>query len=355
MQNFNIKSKSGFTLIELLVVIGILAVLAAIAIPSVAGLIDRANVSADNTNCDEMTNAVERFVSEYELYCQDIANGTLDINNLDAAQGRVYNVTGATTRGDITKLESTTGLNGVQLNKDTKYPTNPRTISYIAENYMKTSSSTFDPKQSDMSFWYSPDCGTVVVATTDSTIENKNNMIISGKDAKGKELDPDEKWINLSKYYTSLKNFPSSDDTKILSAEYISNNKLNVTSINTNYTQYSSRGTFIILGDYYKFVEYYEKERGYVEEDVFNALVKAFDNANPNGEYSSVYFTANGTKVTVFKHIQNNYLTKDDHYIDYGINLSGAMVTETSQFFARSYCVKDGAYLFSEGGINIKK
>ena len=41
---FNYKSRKGFTLIELLVVIGILAVLAAIAIPSVAGLIDRANI-----------------------------------------------------------------------------------------------------------------------------------------------------------------------------------------------------------------------------------------------------------------------------------------------------------------------
>ena len=108
-----LKSKSGFTLIELLVVIGILAVLAAIAIPSVAGLIDRANVSADKTNANEMTNAMERFTSEYELYCQDIASGAIkDTNgdgqpdNLDASQGRVYNVTKAMSREDITNLES---------------------------------------------------------------------------------------------------------------------------------------------------------------------------------------------------------------------------------------------------------
>ena len=198
MKNINIKSKKGFTLIELLVVIGILAVLAAIAIPSVAGLIDRANVSADNTNANEMTNAMERFVSEYEIYCQDIANGTLDINNLDSAQGRIYNITGATTRKDITDLEST-GLNGIKVNRDTKYPENVETLSAIVENYTKTSSSTFEPKQSDCNYYYSPDCGIIVCTETDKAkVEDLNKLIISGKDAKGNKLSPKTTWINIT-------------------------------------------------------------------------------------------------------------------------------------------------------------
>ena len=94
-----LRAKNGFTLIELLVVIGILAVLAAIAIPSVAGLIDRANSSADKTNANEMTNAMERFASEYEIVRQDLMSGLItDVNNLDGAQGRVYYVTKVTTQ-----------------------------------------------------------------------------------------------------------------------------------------------------------------------------------------------------------------------------------------------------------------
>ena len=200
----NLKSRKGFTLIELLVVIGILAVLAAIAIPSVAGLIDRANVSADKTNSNEMTNAIERFASEYELYCQDIASGALDPDNLDSAQGRVKNVIGVTTRAGIEGIEKpqsakANATTGVAIYRDTKYPVNAETMKKVVENYTKTSSSTFEPKQSDMHYWYSPDCGVVVFAEPDADIEaDLNSQIQSGQDAKGNDLGPTTQWIDLT-------------------------------------------------------------------------------------------------------------------------------------------------------------
>ena len=166
-----LRSRKGFTLIELLVVIGILAVLAVIAIPSVAGLIDRANVSADETNANEYTNAMERFVSEYELYRQDIASGLIKDNNgdgvpdnMDSAQSRVFNVTGAKSMEDIRKLESEEGLNGIRISIDSKYAQNTTTARRVMENYTKTSSSTFEPKQSDMTYWYNRATGYTVVA-----------------------------------------------------------------------------------------------------------------------------------------------------------------------------------------------
>ena len=173
-----LHSRKGFTLIELLVVIGILAVLAAIAIPTVAGLIDRSNVSADSTNATEYTNAMERFVSEYELYRQDIASGLIkDTNgdgtpdNLDSAQSRVYNVTGAKSMEDIRVLEGPMGLNGIRIDIDNKYAQNTKTAKKIIENYTKTSSSTFEPKQSDMTYWYHMQTGYTIVAPKNANTE----------------------------------------------------------------------------------------------------------------------------------------------------------------------------------------
>ena len=194
------SSKKGFTLIELLVVIGILAVLAAIAIPSVAGLIDRANVSADKTNANEMTNAIERFCSEYELYCQDISSGTItsgQTSGFDSAQGRVYNVTAVTSRTGIEGLEkdttATATTTGKAIYRDTKYPVNADTLKAVVQNYTKTSSSTFEPKQSDCHFYYSPECGLVVCLETakvggSNGDKNLDALVISAMDAKGNKI-----------------------------------------------------------------------------------------------------------------------------------------------------------------------
>ena len=198
MKNFNIKSKKGFTLIELLVVIGILAVLAAIAIPSIAGLIDRANVSADNTNANEMTNAMERFVSEYELFRQDIASGTFDVNNMDAAQGRVYNVTGADSIEDIRALESEAGFNGIRIDLDNKYAQNYATAKAVIENYMKTSSSTFEPKQSDMTYWYNTVTGYTIVAEKDIDTATLESLLPQKIQYGTSQAASMTEWIDLS-------------------------------------------------------------------------------------------------------------------------------------------------------------
>ena len=195
---FNYKSRKGFTLIELLVVIGILTVLAAIAIPSVAGLIDRANVSADNTNANEMTNAMERFVSEYELFRQDIANGTFDVNNMDAAQGRVYNVTGADSIEDIRALESEAGFNGIRIDLDNKYAQNHATAKAVIENYMKTSSSTFEPKQSDMTYWYNTVTGYTVVAEKDINTSKLYDLLPTDVRYNNSQPASVSEWIDLS-------------------------------------------------------------------------------------------------------------------------------------------------------------
>ena len=200
MKKINLTSKRGFTLIELLVVIGILAVLAAIAIPSVAGLIDRANVSADKTNSNEMTNSIERFTSEYEVYCQDIAAGKIkNVANLDGAQSRVYNVTKATTRGEIEQLESEEGFNGRAIDGDTNYPTNVETARAVVQTYEKTSSSTFEPKQSDAHYYYSPDCGVVIAQDTEKAdVLSLNALVPSGLDASGQKLNANTVWIDLT-------------------------------------------------------------------------------------------------------------------------------------------------------------
>lgn len=63
------KNKKGFTIVELVIVIAVIAILAAVLIPTFSGVVKKANMSAAEQRA--------RVIYE-EVYALDISDGTLD-------------------------------------------------------------------------------------------------------------------------------------------------------------------------------------------------------------------------------------------------------------------------------------
>ena len=64
-------NKKGFTLVELVIVIAVLLILAAVAIPTVSGVIARANEATDAANAKSIETAIK-----YALVDNETNNGT---------------------------------------------------------------------------------------------------------------------------------------------------------------------------------------------------------------------------------------------------------------------------------------
>ena len=159
--------------------------------------------SRDITNANEITNAIERFTSEYELYCQAIGSNSLNINNLDSSQSRVYRViNGAKNKTDIMAIEKEDknvldNFSGRAIYRSTKYPVNKETVIAIVENYIQDKKGTLIAREG-YAFWYSPYCGVVVCEKSTATVSQLNTTVISGMDAYGNKLTNNNIWINLS-------------------------------------------------------------------------------------------------------------------------------------------------------------
>ncbi len=79
------REQKGFTLIELLVVIGIIATLAAIAVPSVARFVAPAKATANDEETVRVQAAMDMYIAENDLPPPAVAANTTASNNFAAS------------------------------------------------------------------------------------------------------------------------------------------------------------------------------------------------------------------------------------------------------------------------------
>ena len=179
-----LKSKKGFTLVELLVVIGILAVLAFVAVPSVADIIEKARASSDM----QEIRAMELAINLYAVDGRSYLSAEYDMPNVEA-------VFRETSDGDTDyKTLANNRCNGT-FDKDF-FPLTAKSFSAVVFNYCKVQNKKLTtPSQFGYDYYYNVDTGLVIKAERGiSSRDELREILLNTRD----EDDLTGRWINIT-------------------------------------------------------------------------------------------------------------------------------------------------------------
>ena len=135
-----LRSKKGFTLIELIIVIAILGIIALIAVPNLAGIRQRSQVSADKRTAEQIGKAVRIWATD-----------------IDAAGSEARNIPTGVVRYDVEKIDGNTSTELKNLCPD-----------YISSGYTAKS--------------FANEAGTFYVSSFGAGTNNANQKIYVGID-----------------------------------------------------------------------------------------------------------------------------------------------------------------------------
>jgi hypothetical protein len=147
----------------------------------------------DSVNVVYLNETLIDFVEDYKNFTELLINDELDFFTINDNVRRISNLTEITEASDIKPYEEK------NMDVDTKYVYTKKNIIKIFDAYLGKDNYSLIPEQKGFSYWYSYECGIIVVAPDDATVEKLNEFDADGKTLKNKNVDSNIKWVNISK------------------------------------------------------------------------------------------------------------------------------------------------------------